>query len=193
MCTSKASKISIFLQQFFLWQGKENFILPIYSQEKSVRRGMVSSLAHFKEGSTSRAVKKREGEGGIHMGNTIKYFARSGCMAWKGGARREGLGLPCPAWRWQFRFVLKFVVFSPPPRGGRTIYVTKLRYTLRCSASPPSPSPKEMSFPHRNRVEGGFGRKVGCGCLRSAWSGNVIIFGRDKAKIAFMDHQDIYI
>lgn len=113
-------------------------------------------------------------------------------MAWKGGARREGSGLPCPAWRWQFRFVLKFVVFSPPPRGGRTIYVTKLRYTLRSSASPPSPSPKEMSFPHRNRVEGGFGRKVGCGCLRSAWSGNVIIFGRDKAKIAFMDHQNIY-
>lgn len=144
----------VYSSSSFLWEGKENFILPIYSQGKS--GGMVSSLVHFKEGSTSRAVKK----GGIHMGNTIKYFARSGCMAWKGGRPNEG--------RNGRGFAMSGVEMTVPlrlkvcclftPRGGRTVYVTKLRYILRCSLSSPPPPLEGNEFPS-NRGEGDLDEK----------------------------------
>lgn len=168
----------------FLWEGKENFILPIYSQGKS--GGMVSSLVHFKEGSTSRAVKK----GGIHMGNTIKYFARSGCMAWKGGRPNEGRngrGFAMSGVEMTVPLRLKVCcLFTPSSRGSNGLRDETALYTaLFLVLSPSSPRRKWVSLEQRG---GGFGRKVSCGCLRSGWSGNVIIFGRDKAKIAFMDH-----
>lgn len=141
----------------------------IYSQE-----GV--SYTRFKEGSTSRAVKK-----GNSYGKYDKIFCTV-CMAWWRDEGRE----------W---FAMSGVEMTVPPRlkvcclfTQRGQGVERLRdetalYTLLLVAVSPS---KEMSFP-RTEGRGKLGRKVGCGCLRSGWPGNVIIFGRDKAKIAFMD------
>lgn len=123
---------------------------------------MVSSLAHFKEGSTSRAVKKKGRGGGIHMGNTIKYFAR---LEWlhgvKGRGAEGGIGFAMSGVEMTVPLRLKVCcLFTPSSRGSNNLRDETALYTAFLGLFP-LPFPEGNEFPSQEQSGGGIWTKSG--------------------------------
>lgn len=141
----------------------------IYSQEG------VSFLVHAFQGRFDIQGRKKKG-------NSYGKYDKIFCMAWWRDEGREWLAMSGVEMTVRLKVCC---LFTQRGRGGRTVtWRNCVIHVVPCRGL--SPPPQGNEFPS-NRGEGELGRKVGCGCLRSGWPGNVIIFGRDKAKIAFMD------
>lgn len=121
---------------------------------------MVSSLAHFKEGSTSRAVKKGEG-GENSYGKYDKIFCTEWLHGVKGRGAEGGIGFAMSGVEMTVPLRLKVCcLFTPSSRGSNDLRDETALYTAFLGLSP-LPLPEGNEFPSQEQSGGGIWTKSG--------------------------------